>query len=183
MHAVKTEEVQFLGPIFNMPYFATTHFIGRQAVLDQLKLCYARTHQPMRAKRAAIWGMSGVGKTQTIMKYGFDNREMYDYVFFLRATNEKFLGEDITIAVDTLRLLSSEDDVEKRKTAKKKGNEGALNCGGISKLGSSFDEMVANLRRRARNRSNSQVPPANWKWPYPVHDSQPDNSSLARSGV
>ena len=77
-----------------VPSLPTPFFTGRQDLLQQL---HATLTQHNRAaltqhSRAALSGLGGIGKTQTALKYAYQYRDQYLYVFWVKAeTTEELL--------------------------------------------------------------------------------------------
>jgi Tfp pilus assembly protein PilF len=80
---------QRLPAIWNVPYLRNPHFVGRDALLDELhgKLTDGRI------ALTAMHGMGGVGKTQLALEYAYRQATDFDLVWWLRANNPATLLE------------------------------------------------------------------------------------------
>jgi len=86
------DEIPILQPINDAPvYLLPGHFIGRDQEMAQIESFLSPTSSDL-VSRCAIYGMSGVGKTQLALKYAADSFDCgrYSFVFWISAsTNEK----------------------------------------------------------------------------------------------
>jgi len=79
---------------FMVPYVKNERFIGRDNLLAQLfeKL---REQKPYEYNhRVALYGLGGVGKTQTALAYVYANRTCYDSIFWISGTSKASLLSD-----------------------------------------------------------------------------------------
>ena len=69
--------------VFSVPYERNPFFTGRDRFLDTL-FRELRDTQPNRYNhRIALYGLGGIGKTQTALEYAYRYREDYAYVFWI----------------------------------------------------------------------------------------------------
>jgi tetratricopeptide (TPR) repeat protein len=80
----------FVSHHFMVPYTKNERFIGRDNLLAQLfkKLCEPQPHEYNH--RIALYGLGGVGKTQTV----YANRACYDSIFWISGTSQASLLSD-----------------------------------------------------------------------------------------
>jgi tetratricopeptide (TPR) repeat protein len=88
-------------------------FTGRQHILTQIEHAL-RTHG-----RAALTGLSGVGKTQTAIQYAYSHEPEYNNVFWVSAASRKSLMSDYDsiASVVTAPDLNAIDDAQAFDTA------------------------------------------------------------------
>jgi hypothetical protein len=107
--------------IFDIPGLLSPCFTGRKSYLDLLRNI---VHNPQRAqapnvnhisyRRAAIYGLPGIGKTQLALKYASEYRTDYSAVFFVSASTEVTLRqgyERIVALLDLPEKLKPDSDV------------------------------------------------------------------------
>jgi len=102
--AAQTEEPRFPGalpPVWNVPHQQNPHFIGRDALLDQI-------HQALTSNQAAaltaIHGLGGVGKTTLATEYAYRRASDYDIVWWVRAEETATLAADFSALAAQLNL-------------------------------------------------------------------------------
>src|SRR5271170_492715 len=74
-----------------VPFEKNEYFIGRNDLVEHIfeKLCDTK---PQRYNhRVALYGMGGVGKTQTALAYVYTKRSYYDSVFWISGVNQAAL--------------------------------------------------------------------------------------------
>src|SRR5579862_9066875 len=94
-------EVQTLN-YFMVPFEKNEHFVGRIELLEQLfrNLCTTKPRQYNH--RVALFGLGGVGKTQTALSYVYSRRAFYRSIFWISGVDQAALLSDFQqIAIDT----------------------------------------------------------------------------------
>src|SRR5271169_1561147 len=87
---VKTAEV--VSPTYFMvPYEKNEFFVGQDDLIDEIfdQLCNSKPHQYNH--RIALYGMGGVGKTQTALAYVYIMKQNYRFVFWISGVNQAAL--------------------------------------------------------------------------------------------
>src|SRR5579872_1383410 len=85
--------------IWNVPSTRNPFFTGREPLLALLhkRLSTARTAKLIQPQ--AIYGLGGIGKTQTAAEYAFRYGDEYTYVCWIYAANrESFVADYVTLA-------------------------------------------------------------------------------------
>ncbi len=90
-----------LPPVWNVPHQQNPHFVGRDALLDQI-------HQALTSNQAAaltaIHGLGGVGKTTLATEYAYRRASDYDIVWWVRAEETATLAADFSALAAQLNL-------------------------------------------------------------------------------
>jgi tetratricopeptide (TPR) repeat protein len=77
-------------PLFRVPFRRNVNFTGREELLAQIGENLAAGQNT--AVTQAIAGLGGVGKTQLALEYCYRQRDVYDVVYWLPATDETTLA-------------------------------------------------------------------------------------------
>ena len=74
-----------------VPFEKNPCFVGRNGLVEHIfeKLCDAKPYQ--YNNRIALYGMGGVGKTQTALEYVYRKRSYYDSIFWISGVNQVVL--------------------------------------------------------------------------------------------
>jgi len=83
--------------LWNVPFDENPFFTGREAVLENVRTALNS------CGRAAICGLGGIGKTQTVVKYAYRFRQSYHAVFWVSADSDTSLTSGY---VELARLLN-----------------------------------------------------------------------------
>lgn len=98
-------------PCHCVPYSENPRFCGRQDVLDGIDKALKPT-EARGLRSYALYGIGGVGKTQTALKYGYDHLSDFDAVLWVHAdTDVKLSTSFVKIAV-ALGIRSPDSDPE-----------------------------------------------------------------------
>lgn len=85
------EERKRIENKFIVPYQENSQFTGREQFLEMLKEKFF-THIPKQDNhRIALYGMGGIGKTQTALGYVYANRDYYDRIYWISGTDQASL--------------------------------------------------------------------------------------------
>lgn len=94
--------------IWNMPNTRNPFFIGREQLLELLleRLSIARMAAltQTRIQAQALYGLGGIGKTQTATEYAFRYGDYYTHVFWVRADSRETLVVDFVALAQLLNL-------------------------------------------------------------------------------
>jgi NB-ARC domain len=104
---------------FMVPYEKNELFVGRNGLLSDIfeKLNDAKERQYNH--RVALYGMGGVGKTQTVLAYVYSMKTFYSSIFWISGADQGILldgFQKIAIEVGDRRLIS---DSTQEETAKR----------------------------------------------------------------
>jgi hypothetical protein len=98
---------------FEVPFQPTADFQGRDVELQLIEDHFNSSLLQDQQLRVAVYGLDGVGKTQTSLKYAFDHRSYYDSIFFLNASSIHSLTRDFAKIHQILQLAAIDDDDDK----------------------------------------------------------------------
>jgi ABC-type dipeptide/oligopeptide/nickel transport system ATPase subunit len=85
---------EMLQPNSQVQVHATPYFVGRVNELSLLRTWFLGSRHSSRV--VALWGTSGVGKSQLAMKFAHVNHESYDHILFVDAASLEVLQNDFT---------------------------------------------------------------------------------------
>ena len=96
-------------PLFMVFSRRNPNFIGRETALVSLHSNITGGNPLAGPRSCTIYGIGGVGKTQTALEYTYRYRERYDCVFWLRAEKEIELLNSYAAIARKLGLTSGND--------------------------------------------------------------------------
>lgn len=76
---------------FIVPYERNPAFLGRDKFLEGLRDALAADVPGKFSHRIALYGMGGIGKTQCALEYVYANRNLYERVYWIPATDQAAL--------------------------------------------------------------------------------------------
>jgi tetratricopeptide (TPR) repeat protein len=91
---------------FLVPYEQNPRFTGRQQFLERLKEILVHQAPNRDNHRIALYGMGGIGKTQTALQYVYNNRSHYDRIYWVSAVNQASLLAGFQKIAKTARLTT-----------------------------------------------------------------------------
>jgi tetratricopeptide (TPR) repeat protein len=91
---------------FLVPYEQNPRFTGRQQFLERLKETLIHRAPNRDNHRIALYGMGGIGKTQTALQYVYNNRSLYDRIYWISAVNQASLFAGFQKIAKTARLAT-----------------------------------------------------------------------------
>src|SRR5579859_3107386 len=95
MNSLGTLNSPVSGPKhFMVPYAKNERFMGRDRLLAQLFAELREQKQYQYNHRVALYGLGGVGKTQTALAYVYANRTCYDSIFWISSASQTSLLSD-----------------------------------------------------------------------------------------
>lgn len=95
-----------------MPYKRNKFFTGRDELLNNLHLALKQDNAA--ALTQAIYGLGGVGKTQTAVEYAYRHERDYTAVFWVRAETAEEIQQGFVQIARSLNLLSEENNTPER---------------------------------------------------------------------
>src|SRR5208282_683426 len=79
---------------FIVPYQQNKRFTGRKRFLQMLKENLFDEVPMQDNHRIALYGMGGIGKTQTALEYVYTNKDCYDRIYWVTAVDQASLLSD-----------------------------------------------------------------------------------------
>lgn len=95
-----------LSPVWNVPHQRNLYFIGRDELLADLHDAFNSEREEERCQ--AIYGLGGIGKTQTAIEYAYRYASEYGVVWWLRSEEPAALAADYASLYRKLELLPSD---------------------------------------------------------------------------
>ena len=84
----QTEDRTLIENKFLVPYQENPRFIGRTILLSTLKASLSAEIPRQYNHRVALYGMGGIGKTQTALGYVYANRTKYERIYWITAVDQ-----------------------------------------------------------------------------------------------
>ena len=94
---------------FMVPYEENVTFVGRTRLLQSLDEMLVEVAATQRNHRVALYGMGGIGKTQTALAYVYAHRNHYPWIFWVNADTEASLQsgfEGIAMRIGLAELVT-----------------------------------------------------------------------------
>ncbi len=82
-------------------------FTGRSRLLERLRSRFAGGPSPVVSQ--VLYGLGGVGKTQTAVEYAHRFKSAYDVIWWIPAEQDEFIGPELARLAPALGLPESED--------------------------------------------------------------------------
>lgn len=101
----------------NIPITRNAFFIGREKLLAQLHDRLSITRTAALTQAQALYGLGGIGKTQTAAEYAFRYGDEYTDVFWMRAATRETLVADFVALAELLDLPTREKQDQARIVA------------------------------------------------------------------
>jgi tetratricopeptide (TPR) repeat protein len=76
---------------FLVPYDENPHFVGREELRKTLREKLVTVAEKQYSHRVALYGLGGVGKTQTALAYVYAHRSDYDAIYWITGVNQASL--------------------------------------------------------------------------------------------
>ena len=100
---------------FLVPYEKNELFVGRSGLLSEIFNELNEAKERRYNHRLALYGMGGVGKTQTVLAYVYSMKTFYNSIFWINAADQATLldgFQKIAIEIDERRLISESTPAE-----------------------------------------------------------------------
>lgn len=90
---------------FSVPDLLSRYFVGRKNILAGLHNSLVGSDDRSRPRKAALWGIPGVGKSQVAFRYAGDTIQKYTNVFYIRADSKVQLVSEFRVIAEVLSLI------------------------------------------------------------------------------
>ena len=102
-----------------MPYQRNPHFTSRDELLDELYVRLCETKSKQYKHRMALYGLGGVGKTQTAIEYVYRNENIYEGIFWVSAVDEVALLSGFQEIANRTRCVTGAKNLKSTDVAKR----------------------------------------------------------------
>ena len=103
---------------FLVPYDENPHFVGRKELLKNLRKRLCEVESRQYKHRIALYGLGGVGKTQTALAYVYLHRSDYDAIYWITAVNQASVLSGFQDIARASGLLKTSVDIVPTDVAK-----------------------------------------------------------------
>ena len=103
--------------IVNIPITRNPFFTGREPLLDLLHKRLSTARAAALTHPQALYGLGGIGKTQTATEYAFRYVDEYAHVFWMRAGTRDTLVADFVALAELLDLAEKDEQDQQRVVA------------------------------------------------------------------
>ena len=103
--------------IGNIPITRNPFFTGREHLLALLHKRLSTARTTALAQPQALYGLGGIGKTQTAAEYAFRHADEYAHVFWMRAATRETLFADFVTLAELLDLPEKDEQNQPRMVA------------------------------------------------------------------
>ncbi|RVD81168.1 uncharacterized protein DFL_009043 [Arthrobotrys flagrans] len=110
----KRKKMVLTLPCHQIPYPPNGHFLGRESLLEDIKNTLQAEKVPgsqLALKAFALYGMPGVGKTQTALRYVYSNTDYYKIILWISADETNKILQDFSSAATLLGLDVNSNDL------------------------------------------------------------------------
>jgi hypothetical protein len=107
-----------LAECFIIPFDRNERFTGRDQLLQSLRTMLCEIVPTQVNHRVALYGMGGVGKTQTAIAYVYANQTKYDKIYWISAATEASLFSGFQDIASRTRCVTVAADSDPKKVAK-----------------------------------------------------------------
>lgn len=90
--------------LWHVPYPRNPFFMGREGVILALYEGFHRPIKPGSVTQLALYGLGGIGKTQTALEYAYHYRSEYQTVFWITADTRENIQADFLLFASLLGL-------------------------------------------------------------------------------
>lgn len=94
--------------IWQVPYPANDYFIGREKILAQLSAFLAPKECFARLQRCILFGLGGIGKTQTALEFSHRMQQQYAAVLWVQADTQEILETQFANLAPILGLSATD---------------------------------------------------------------------------
>jgi len=116
--------------IWNVPIVRNAFFTGREQLLMLLHKRLSKARRAALTQAQALYGLGGIGKTQTAAEYAYRYGDDYTQVFWVRAATRDTLVADFVTLAELLDLPEKDEQDQRQVVVTVKrwlaGNEGWL---------------------------------------------------------
>src|SRR5713226_5877990 len=103
--------------IGNIPITRNPFFTGREPLLALLHKRLSTARMAALTQTQALYGLGGIGKTQTAAEYAFRYGDEYVSVFWMRAATRETLAADFVTLAEQLNLVEKDEQGQPRVVA------------------------------------------------------------------
>jgi hypothetical protein len=122
---LKLQPPALAGKVFGIPYPRNRLFTGRESTMSEIEDLLVHQASPMHRKQDnertssvrifVIHGLPGIGKTHLAVEFGYRQKDIFSYVFWVSADSEEKLDQGLVNIARSLGLASDTMIEEKGK--------------------------------------------------------------------
>ncbi|KAH8691082.1 hypothetical protein GQ44DRAFT_780319 [Phaeosphaeriaceae sp. PMI808] len=102
-------------PAATLPFPRNQNFTGRDEVFEEISqvLQLSAVDRPEEMRSIALYGVGGVGKTETALEYAYRYKTNYSNIFWIKSETEVELRQSLVAMVNALNMTPSENSEQK----------------------------------------------------------------------
>ena len=113
MQSLKSSKISTdILPCYHLPSGITDRFYGREDLLQLIRIALSPSNTQPGIKSAALYGLGGVGKTQTALRYANASRESFDAILWISADNSIKMAQSFLEVAQRLGIIPSKETVQ-----------------------------------------------------------------------
>lgn len=110
-HTSTRRDLELSSPCHMILYPPNTRFYGREDILSHIATALTpESTEPKRLQSFALYGMPGVGKTQTALRYVYQHLENYRIILWIAADTEDKILQGFADAARQLEIIVLSSD-------------------------------------------------------------------------
>src|SRR6184192_4202025 len=96
--------------MFRVPFPPNNNFVGRRDILAEIEAVVRKNQKADGCIPTVLKGIGGMGKSQLMLKYCYEHRKEYEYVFWLSAEGSLATIEEFYNLANKLKIKIDNDE-------------------------------------------------------------------------